>query len=60
MFDHREVGDAVWSRFSTRNAADVRWYYRGLLDAFAARSDDLGPGGRRALEEFRRTVDELG
>jgi GTP pyrophosphokinase len=60
VFDHREVGDALWSRFSTGRAEDVRWYYRALLDAFTARADDLGPGGRRVLEEFRRTVAELG
>jgi GTP pyrophosphokinase len=58
--DHRAVGDELWSRFSTGSAEDVRWYYRGLADAFGARADDLGPGGRRALAELRRTVDELG
>jgi GTP pyrophosphokinase len=58
--DHRAVGDALWSRFTTGSADDVRWYYRGLAEAFGARADDLGPGGRRALAELRRTVDELG
>lgn len=60
VLDHRDVGDELWSRFSTGSADDVRWYYRGLADAFAARADDLGPGGRRALAELERTVDELG
>lgn len=58
--DHRVVGDELWARFTTGSAVDVRWYYRGLVDAFAARTDDLGPGGRRALDELRRAVDELG
>jgi GTP pyrophosphokinase len=58
--DHRDVGDELWSRFTTGRAEDVRWYYRGLLDAFAARADELGPGGRRALAELRLTVDALG
>lgn len=58
--DHRHLGDALWARFTTGSADDVRWYYRGLADAFSARADDLGDGGRRALDELRRTVDELG
>jgi GTP pyrophosphokinase len=58
--DHRAVGDELWSRFTTGSGDDVRWYYGGLADAFAARADDLGPGGRRALEELRRAVAELG
>lgn len=58
--DHRAVGDELWSRFTTGSGDDVRWYYGGLVDAFAARADDLGPGGRRALEELRRAVAELG
>lgn len=58
--DHRAIGDELWARFSTGSAEDVRWYYRGLAEAFAARAEDLGPGGRRALAELQRTVDELG
>lgn len=58
--DHRLVGDTLWSRFTTGSGDDVRWYYGGLADAFAARADDLGPGGRRALDELRRAVAELG
>lgn len=57
--DHRRVGDALWSRFTTGSGDDVRWYYGALTDAFAARADDLGPGGRHALDELRRTVREL-
>jgi GTP pyrophosphokinase len=58
--DHRQVGEELWTRFSTGSGDDVRWYYRALLDAFAARRDDLGLGGLRTLEELERTVDELG
>lgn len=58
--DHRRVGDELWSRFTTGSGEDVRWYYAGLADAFGARADDLGPGGRAALEELRRAVTELG
>jgi GTP pyrophosphokinase len=58
--DHRQVGEELWSRFATGSGADVRWYYRALLEAFTARREDLGDGGLRALEELGRTVDELG
>ncbi|MEV4419484.1 HD domain-containing protein [Patulibacter sp. NPDC049589] len=58
--DHRRVGDELWSRFTTGSGDDVRWYYGGLLTAFAARTEDLGPGGRRALDELERAVRELG
>jgi (p)ppGpp synthase/HD superfamily hydrolase len=58
--DHRQVGEELWSRFSTGSGDDVRWYYRALLEAFTARREDLGDGGLRALEELGRTVDELG
>lgn len=58
--DHRRLGDALWSRFSTGSGDDVRWYCGSLLRAFSARADDLGAGGRRALGELRRAVSELG
>jgi GTP pyrophosphokinase len=58
--DHRRLGDDLWSRFTTGNGDDVRWYHRELAVAFAARADDLGPGGRRALEELELAVAELG
>jgi (p)ppGpp synthase/HD superfamily hydrolase len=57
--DHRRVGDELWSRFTTGSADDVRWYYAGLADAFGARADDLGPGGRAALQELRLAVADL-
>jgi hypothetical protein len=37
----------------------VRWYYRALYEAFAARRDDLGPRAIPVLEELGRTVEEI-
>jgi (p)ppGpp synthase/HD superfamily hydrolase len=59
LLDYRTHGDALWDRFRTGEGASVRWYYRALYDAFAARAGDLGPAARPALEELGRTVDEI-
>ena len=49
----------VWTRFSSGDGVPIRWYYRGLYDAFDARRDALGPLAAPALEELGRTVDEI-
>jgi GTP pyrophosphokinase len=59
LLDYRTVGDELWYRFR-RGAGDaIRWYYRGLYDAFDARRDALGPDAVPALEELGRTIDEI-
>jgi (p)ppGpp synthase/HD superfamily hydrolase len=50
--DHREVGDAVWSRF-TGGCDSTLWYYRSLADALAERQP--GP----LADRLRRTVAAL-
>ena len=37
----------------------MRWYYRSLYEAFAARRDALGDRATPALEELGRTVAEI-
>lgn len=59
VLDHRVFGEALWSRFHTGQSAPVRWYYSGLVEAFEARRDALGPAGEAALDELARTVADL-
>jgi (p)ppGpp synthase/HD superfamily hydrolase len=59
LLDFRTHGEAVWSRFKAGEGASVRWYYRGLVDAFDARRTDLGPLAAPTLDELGRTVREL-
>ena len=59
LFDHQEIGDKVWERFSV-GRDDTMWYYRALADAFRRpipiplwqRLDDTV----RALEADRKSV----
>jgi (p)ppGpp synthase/HD superfamily hydrolase len=51
--DYRELGDALWSRFSSGKDEQL-WYYRELVEAF----QEAGARGRM-LDELRRLVDEL-
>ena len=59
LMDYRRHGEQLWSRFKAGEGESIRWYYRELAAAFAARSDDLGPGGRAALRELELVVAEL-
>jgi len=59
LLDYRTHGDAIWTRFSSRDGVPIRMYYRGLYDAFDARRDALGPLALPTLEELGRTVDEI-
>ena len=59
LLDYRTHGDAIWTRFSSRDGVPIRMYYRGLYDAFVARRDALGPLAAPALAELGRTVDEI-
>ena len=56
--DHRIVGDELWDRF-TADGPQTLWYYEALIGAFDARREQLGPGAVAALDELRRTVDEM-
>jgi GTP pyrophosphokinase len=59
LLDYRTVGDDLWSRFKSGEGASIRWYYRSLYEAFAARRDDLGERAVPVLEELGRTVAEI-
>jgi (p)ppGpp synthase/HD superfamily hydrolase len=59
LLDYRTVGDALWSRFKSGEGASIRWYYRSLNEAFAARRFDLGGRAVPVLEELGRTVAEI-
>ena len=58
VLDHRSVGDELWGRFSA-DGPQTLWYYESLLEAFAARRDELGSGADAALQELGRTVAEM-
>ena len=51
--DHRELGDALWSRFNGGKSGSV-WYYHKLLGAFR----EAGLSGRR-LQEYDELVGQL-
>jgi (p)ppGpp synthase/HD superfamily hydrolase len=59
LLDFRTRGDVLWDRFKAGEGASVRWYYRALHEAFAARRSDLGTGAAPALDELGRTVAEI-
>ena len=50
--DYRVIGDALWPRFTTGKDGTL-WYYRALLDAYAARRKD------RLWTELERTVQAI-
>ena len=59
LLDLRTHGDDLWARFSSGEGASVRWYYRSLVEEFEARREVLGERAEPALDELRRTVDEI-
>ena len=52
LSDHREVGDALWSRFNV-GPEEILWYYRALVNAFTA------AGPTPLTRELERAVAEL-
>ena len=59
LLDFRTHGDALWGRFKAGEGESVRWYYRSLYQAFAARQDALGDQAIPVLDELGRTVAEI-
>ena len=59
LLDYRTHGDGLWDRFKAGEGDSIRWYYRSLFDAFAARRDALGERAVPALEELGRTIAEI-
>ena len=53
LADYRRHGDAVWGRFNNRGRDDTLWYYRALVEAFAA------AGANPVVEELGRVVGEI-
>jgi (p)ppGpp synthase/HD superfamily hydrolase len=65
LLDHREIGDAVFDRFS-KGKQGTLWYYRALVEAFRAAEardqhpdDSAAKGRHRLIEELNRVVTEL-
>ena len=58
LLDFRTHGDELWDRFRAGEGESVRWYYRSLYEAFAARREALGeragPGARGARADGGR------
>ena len=52
LSDYRELGEGLWGRF-TGGRDGTLWYYRSLVDAFAA------SGRTRVVDELQRVVVEL-
>ena len=52
LSDHRDVGEAIWARFSGGRDGTL-WYYRTLLEEF------LGRKPNRLIREFQLAVREL-
>lgn len=59
LTDYRTHGEQLWGRFAARDGAEVRWYYRALLEAFEARRADLSAGTLVVVDELRRVLDAL-
>jgi (p)ppGpp synthase/HD superfamily hydrolase len=59
LLDYRTHGEGLWDRFKSGQGDSIRWYYRSLFDAFAARRDALGERAVPALEELGRTIAEI-
>lgn len=56
--DLRRHGDALWDRFNA-GRKDQLWYYRGLVEAFRKRRQDLGDDGGWLVDELERQVQEM-
>jgi (p)ppGpp synthase/HD superfamily hydrolase len=52
LADYRQIGDALWQRFTGRKDGTL-WYYRSLLHAFKAHGDSP------IIKELERAVTEL-
>lgn len=52
LADYREIGEALWDRFNATRAQTL-WYYRALVDAFAAH------GSSSLVSELARTISDI-
>ncbi|WP_029116459.1 HD domain-containing protein [Mycobacterium sp. URHB0044] len=51
--DYRDLGPALWTRFSMHDPQQHLWYYRSLLDVYRARHSGW------LVDELGRVLDEL-
>jgi (p)ppGpp synthase/HD superfamily hydrolase len=58
LADYRELGDALWPRF-TGNRDGTLWYYRAVADALPARAQSGSDNLKKLVADLNRTVDEL-
>jgi (p)ppGpp synthase/HD superfamily hydrolase len=54
LADHRQVGDEVWQRFTTRSKMDQQWYYTKSLEAY-----DVVRFKGGMLEDLRQLVAKI-
>ena len=52
LFDHAEIGGAIWERFNA-GREDTRWYYRAMADALEE------AGGSPLMRDLRAAVERL-
>ena len=58
LADYRELGDALWPRF-TGNRDGTLWYYRAVADALRARAQSGSVNLKKLVADLNRTVAEL-
>jgi (p)ppGpp synthase/HD superfamily hydrolase len=58
LADYRELGDALWPRF-TGDRDGTLWYYRAVADALRARAQSGSDNLKKLVADLNRTVDEL-
>jgi CYTH domain-containing protein len=54
--DYKELGDAVWTRFS-RAREDQEWYYTSLAEIFTGRGESVS--FNKLAADFKSVVDEI-
>ena len=52
--------EKLWQRFSVKSKAEQLWYYEGLVEVFAERSEALGDVGLKQLaRQLAATVEAI-
>ncbi len=60
LADYETEGERLWQRFNVKSKTEQLWYYEGLAEAFAARSEALGDAGlQRLARQLAATVEAI-
>ena len=60
LADYETDGDKVWQRFTVKSKEEQLWYYEGLVEVFAERSQALNDAGlKRLVRQFAATVEAI-